>query len=143
MTSGYVTRSKRAKLNTHEVKPIDIAAPEPDTMDAEIVDFMAKILEHLIKLGPEQRTYEYNIVNDLKNGEPNMMARELYNHVFMMFFNEDAHNGIPVLDINGHPLGGGKTRRNRRRHCRHSLKHKHSNKNRHRHLSSKLRKNIK
>jgi len=147
MTSGYGTRSKRAKLNTEDKSNTEAKSntdggnPEP-AMDAE-THFMAKILEHLIQLGPEKRTDEYNKVNHVITGEPNIHARTLYNHVFMMFFKEDAHNGIPVLDRDGFPLSGGKTIRNRRRHCRHSLKHKHRNKNRHRPLSSKLRKNNK
>ena len=55
-------------------------------------------------------------------------ARDIFNSVFMRYFPDDAHRGeLVVLNGDGGPFQGGKTRHNRRRRRnRRSLKRKYS-----------------
>ena len=91
-------------------------------MDDEL-KFKADMLQHLTEIGSERRTIEYNAVNGMRPHDiDEMKLRNMYNEVFMRFFPDDAHRVSVVVDRYGDPLGGRKTKRNRRRHSRRSLK---------------------
>lgn len=101
---------------------VSVSVEESMPMDDEM-KFKADMLQHLSEIGSERRTIEYNAVNGRRPHDiDEMKLRDMYNEVFMRFFPEDAHRVSVVVDRYGDPLGGGKTKRNRRRHSRRSLK---------------------
>jgi len=83
--------------------------------------YKAQILAQLIDMGSVDRTRTYTMVNTNPPDDAHeARLRDIFNDVFMQFFPEDGY----IVDSDGNELRGGKTRRNRRRYSRRSLKHK-------------------
>lgn len=109
---------KRKRASANESRTKDPIEEEP-VLDE--LKYKAQILAHLINIGSVGRTREYTMVNtNSPDDEDEARLRDIFNDVFIQFFPEDAY----IVDSDGNELRGGKTRRNRRRHIRCSLKHK-------------------
>ena len=94
---------------------------------SKLTNYKAEILNALTNMDSNERTNQYNMVNGMPHEEGENDARDIFNSVFMRYFPDDAHGGESVvLSGNRGPFQGGKTRRNRRRRGRRSLKRKHS-----------------
>jgi len=111
-------KRKRESVSANESR-IKYPIEEEPVLDE--LKYKAQILAHLINIGSAGRTREYTMANtNSPDDEDEARLRDIFNDVFIQFFPEDAY----IVDSDGNELRGGKTRRNRRRHSRRSLKHK-------------------